>query len=180
MCVCIYIACVYLFMSTYQCAFDEINAFCSLRRDISDIMRFIRRPCPPGFAVANDFLGSCYRFSEEGKEVLWIDAVNTCYNHSAYLVEIHSQEEFDYLLPMMKERGGDFWLGGSDIQHEGKWTWRRTRLNFRFSKWGGMEPNGTVVENCLRAYQGYGYLWGDAHCGKDPTAFICEYDTKLK
>ena len=69
-------------------------------------------------------------------------------------------------------------LGGSDIDSEGNWTWL-DHQPWQFDNFPDGEPNGQESENCLemvpQAYENKpAGWWNDAHCG-EKRAFICSY-----
>ena len=68
--------------------------------------------------------------------------------------------------------GAATYIGGSDGDHEGTWTWLDGEP-FTYSKWGESEPNGNDTENCLEIT--YSMDWNDIYCGgQDYKNYICE------
>ena len=61
-----------------------------------------------------------------------------------YLATITSSEERDYVLNLIKglreKNLNGYWLGGSDIGHEGTFTWDNGE-EFSYAPWGSGEPN---------------------------------------
>uniref|UniRef100_K1RB88 Perlucin n=1 Tax=Magallana gigas TaxID=29159 RepID=K1RB88_MAGGI len=72
-----------------------------------------------------------------------------------------------------------FWVGGSDLLQEGKWTWTKTGSvigSQGFSHWGPGQPDNGVEhldEHCLELEAGHHWLWNDDDC-EEFKHFICE------
>ena len=85
----------------------------------------------------------------------------------ARLMEIHLEEEMDYLRVIIDREGGDgdylFWLGGTDRGLEGSWIWENSRVAVSEFVWIDNEPNNGIDGNCL--YWRYDFNGGaDAPC----------------
>ena len=52
------------------------------------------------------------------------------------------------------------WLGGSDAQAEGNWTWSDNSL-WEFENWYRTEPSNKKKENCLKMRPHDGVWWDD-------------------
>nr|XP_048285034.1 CD209 antigen-like protein E [Myodes glareolus] len=75
------------------------------------------RPCSWDWMF---FSGNCYFFSITKRN--WSDSLSACQEVGAQLIIIKSYEEQDFLQKMFKIRGS-FWIGLSDMKHEGSWQW---------------------------------------------------------
>lgn len=121
---------------------------------------------------------SCYYF---GKDVLsWHDAKLACEKENAYLVEIDSSAENEYLLAKWNDvglikgyRGPS--VGLSDAQEEGKFIWAGSGRELSitdFQDWGAGEPNGGRSENCVHKAS-WMPGWNDQQCILK-TTYTCE------
>ncbi len=80
-----------------------------------------------GQVVPEDALkyeGHFYKIYEES--LPWNEARRACEEKGGHLVTVTSQGEQDFLVSMIEESGTEkkhFWLGASDEEEEGQWTW---------------------------------------------------------
>merc|ERR1712156_221129 len=108
----------------------------------------------------------------------WFQAADYCYKKGdgSVLAEIYD-EETDLVVKIFSNQGKNknrgYWLGGSDIYHEGTWTWF-SGAQFDYSRWFGGRPlNGTVGSkgaNCIFLFQdteNEGRPWLDVGCFKN-------------
>ena len=71
----------------------------------------------------------------------WSDAKQYCENLGGYLACITSSDEQDFLTDLIRNVNKSFfWLGGSDADVEGTWTWLSGEP-WGYSNWGGNNPN---------------------------------------
>merc|ERR1711971_1173152 len=112
----------------------------------------------------------CYLF-QEGNST-WYDSRRECKQSGGYLVEVDSQEEQDAILREIASRGWDgdthfgFWIGLTDIFHDGTWVWDNLGKPLDFSNWAPGEPNNyRGLQHCaaikLRWENG---KWDDVSC----------------
>ena len=77
-----------------------------------------QRSCPRGFSAAG---GSCYLVGRD--RVGWIEARKLCQRQEAELVGLETEEEATRLEELVKREGrrrSEYWLGGNDIEQEGR------------------------------------------------------------
>ncbi|WP_417747888.1 protein kinase domain-containing protein [Rosistilla oblonga] len=92
---------------------------------------------PPQDAV--EFRGSHYKLFTE--KLTWHEARNRCTLLGGNLAVVKSQEENDFLFQISKKAGLDaVWVGASDEDQEGKWTWI-TGEPLRYRNWVGSQPD---------------------------------------
>ncbi|CAG2234169.1 PLG [Mytilus edulis] len=90
-------------------------------------------------------------------EKSWVDAKNFCINnHTAYLAEIQTNEENEFLMNLLPKPTADngdidIWLGARDLKVNGQFTWTNSSTNLDFTDWGPKEPNGRY-EECLATH----------------------------
>ena len=81
--------------------------------------------CPSEFLHRNEELKSCYFFSKT--KMNWAPARDDCLRRGAYLVEVESKEEDDFLRgKLMAEGEVNHWMGGNDLLKEGQWVWQQS------------------------------------------------------
>ncbi|XP_062568627.1 perlucin-like protein [Saccostrea cucullata] len=105
-----------------------------------------------------------------------------CTNNGAYLVEIDTKEEDDWLVEQISMRNGgkneNQYLGATSHEQLGVWRWSTDNALISYSNFWPGQPNTHTVERCivLDWYATYGtYKWGDTRC-EMTRKFICEKD----
>ena len=84
--------------------------------------------CEQGWMDGNSAEFGCLKL---GGEPLSLEDANAyCFNEKAYLIEILTKQQMDFLLnllelvePLVGVRG--YWGGGSDFNRDGSWYWTR-------------------------------------------------------
>merc|ERR1719365_573727 len=134
----------------------------------------------------------CYLF--HGLKSSWYDSKRECKQSGGHLVEIDSLEEQEALIGELERQGlmgydapvYGFWIGLTDIFHDGTWVWDHQGQPLNFSAWASGEPNNERgVQHCvamnIRRERG---KWDDVGCeyegnnGEfDSNGHICEADT---
>merc|ERR1711971_1218811 len=103
--------------------------------------------CPEGWSKNQT---SCYWAVFD--QVDWIEALIGCQqlHPAAHLASSGSATENDYIANLHYESNNHnyFWLGGSDFDEEGNWTWT-DGTPFSYTKWQGSEGSGGTAQNCL-------------------------------
>merc|ERR1719234_812575 len=112
----------------------------------------------------------CYLFQEWNST--WYNARRECKQSGGYLVEVDSQEEQDAIMNEITSRGWDghthygFWIGLTDIFHDGTWVWDNLGKPLDFSKWASGEPNNyNGAQHCV-AMKVWGAEDDDTNDGK--------------
>jgi len=130
--------------------------------------------CPEGWLM---FKGKCYRHPKDNK-LSWADAESYCQSWSAgaHLASVHSAGEQKFVQNNFPQ---NIWLGGSDINKEGRWIWS-DGTSWSFSDWiPGQPSNYGSGEDCL---QGNAYnaeknwrdlKWNDSPC-RSEHLFLCK------
>ena len=76
--------------------------------------------CPAEFLHRNSKIGSCYFISKT--QLRWNDAAEDCKRRGSHLADIQSQEENDFLVPLLVH-AIYHWIGGNDNAIENVWVW---------------------------------------------------------
>ena len=127
-----------------------------------------------------EFDKSCYRVYQLAMS--WPSAEAACreYHPAAHLASVSSREENKIIASMY---GGCcyVWLGGSDFNTEGNWTWS-DGSSMDWTYWWQEEGQGGPQENCLALHTYLGTTsrdyWFDYNC-TDHFYFICEINMGL-
>ena len=120
----------------------------------------------------NRHSGSCYKLSN--KAAIFEVAVQSCQISGAYLVEIQSENENNFVASLPKTNM-DLWIGYTDKVEEKKWVWIGSQTTGGYSNWHSGEPNNAGNQDCALIwghYQGR-TTWDDRSCG-DKKHFVCE------
>ncbi|XP_062596308.1 perlucin-like protein [Saccostrea cucullata] len=122
----------------------------------------------------------CYLF--EQTFLNWNEAKTYCTNNGAYLVEIDTKDEDDWLVEQISMRNGgkneNQYLGATSHAQLGVWRWSTDNALISYSNFWPGQPNLYTAERCivLDWDATYGtYKWGDTRC-EMTRKFICEKD----
>ncbi|VDI42859.1 Hypothetical predicted protein [Mytilus galloprovincialis] len=121
-------------------------------------------------------------YSIQYTEKSWVDAKDFCKtNLGAYLAEITTPEENDFLMNLLPKPTADnsieVWLGARDLKREREFTWDNSATYLDYTDWGPNEPNGDdwYFEDCLAThlYRDGKLHWNDRSCAAR-NFFVCE------
>ena len=89
------------------------------------------------------------------------EAYQYCYDLNAKLIEVYSEEQMLQLDVILDHEGSiAYWMGGTDMFHEGSWIWGNSGLPVQEFIWDINRPYNDSTKNCL--------LWdGTYDCGHD-------------
>merc|ERR1719381_96133 len=133
----------------------------------------------------------CYLFQEWNST--WYNARRECKQSGGYLVEIDSREEQDAIESEISDRGWDgnshfgFWIGLTDIFHDGTWVWDNLGKPLDYSNWASGEPNNyNGAQHCV-AMKVWGavddgendFRWDDISCDTIKTGNFSGLDTTI-
>ena len=145
--------------------------------------------CPEGWDL---FQNSCYFFTRQ-KQDSFAKAKEFCQNKDAYLVEIESKDEDDFVienalkLATGENDGRDFWIGAEDLDEDGQWTWTTSGKPVIYSNWwidmgklnsgcAQLLKNGMTNPRKLDSFY-WAQAAGNKDCSKDgDNGVICEKD----
>ncbi|KAH0628973.1 hypothetical protein JD844_010654 [Phrynosoma platyrhinos] len=126
-------------------------------------------PCGPNAREWEYSKGKCYYFSLQ--KTSWMDAKVQCEEKHSRLAIVESMGEQNFL--QTRTRHERYWIGLSDRDVEGHWTWLDGRdSDSGFTYWARGEPNNDDRgEDCAHLW-GDG-KWNDVYCTY-PCYYICE------
>merc|ERR1719234_2261477 len=121
----------------------------------------------------------CYLFQKSNST--WYEARRDCQQKGGHLVEIDSKEEEEAIIDGISRQGWDgdlgFWIGLTDIFHDGTWVWDHFGRPLNFSNWAPGEPNNlNGLQHCA-ALDLYVGGWTDVGCDSvraEQYGSICE------
>merc|ERR1712062_903682 len=121
--------------------------------------------CPSGGDRVWVELGdSCYSTSKLAMD--WGTAQEYCWDQGGYLAEITSADE-EALVDTFLNDGITYWLGLTDLAHEGTYRWQESHQVAGYTNWCTGCPNSSDDYDCVwkSFYDGYGYPgWHDVSC----------------
>ncbi|XP_033762765.1 perlucin-like protein [Pecten maximus] len=128
--------------------------------------------CPCGWYK---FQTSCFLIPDV--QLSWHDSKEYCQKLDAKLAELDTEPKDVFVVDLIK-KGTEkrTWIGGSDIDKEGSWTWSTSGslLNITHQNWAKDQPNNQPVDSdCLCIGTWYRYRWDDNTCTYTG-AFVCE------
>jgi len=124
----------------------------------------------------------------------WQQAMQFCGNRGFLLtwVETEAENAFLYKTLLRHDLRGDVWIGATDQDEEGWWTWATDGdaeewvafydadagepIANAFNDWRGDEPNNDGGEDCgiLDELDGDEWAWDDRDCQQEFALFVCE------
>merc|ERR1712241_931157 len=119
--------------------------------------------CPTGGdRVWVELGGSCYSTSHQAMD--WGTAQEYCWYQGGYLAEITSAEE-ETLLNTFLMDGTAYWLGLTDLAHEGTYRWQESHLVAEYTNWYPGGPNDLDAQDCVfKCFYYDNPGWHDAPC----------------
>ncbi|XP_068130528.1 hepatic lectin-like isoform X2 [Hyperolius riggenbachi] len=116
-----------------------------------------------------EFEGSCYFLTSTKSN--WMKARSACVGKNADLAVITSENEQKFL--SAKTGNTEYWIGLTDNEEEGKWTWvDGTQYSSSYKSWKPGEPSQSGNEDC--AHMWTKGLWNDKICTHEHYFAICE------
>ena len=97
-----------------------------------------------------------------------------CWEAGGYLAELLSSEE-EARLNAILAKDIDYWIGLTDLAHEGVWMWQERRTEADIFNWAPRQPNnGNALahEDCVVKRKTDG-LWNDRPCDNDVPHALC-------
>jgi len=110
----------------------------------------------------------------------WIDAQQHCQSLGGHLAEPIT-EDWSNLLTSIASIETDvlgvesWWLGLSDLGHEGRWVWQNYLLEADYTNWAADYPTSNDVEkNCVSMAAENDLKWSDELCTSTRASPICQ------
>ena len=134
-------------------------------------------PCESGWVDAKDLdLGCLFLGNDYGT---FQDANTFCYNKSAHLVEILTENQMDFMVMQLQllqtvTGGRAYWAGGTDWNREGQWYWAHSLIPIESFVWYKGESQEGTNNNYMVFYPGLGYYCADVINDWDQGYPICQ------
>ncbi|XP_060072174.1 perlucin-like protein [Ylistrum balloti] len=111
--------------------------------------------------IAHD--NECFLFSHN--QVTWTEAMDICQLFDSKLAEPQTRELDMFIGNQSVHNRRKYWLGGSDIMHEGHWIWMSNIEPMLYTNWHAPDPNnGNQGEDCLLNNWYKMGEWADGEC----------------
>uniref|UniRef100_A0A2C9M192 C-type lectin domain-containing protein n=1 Tax=Biomphalaria glabrata TaxID=6526 RepID=A0A2C9M192_BIOGL len=141
---------------------------------------FTQKPIESLFIGSSPFKGRRYWLTRKSYSILITDAETMCLRYGGYLLEIDSQEEFNFVRTFIQKNSAFtcVYTGGTDSLSENIWVHRFSLLKMKALNWHNGEPNNHVKEeHCECFFKAYNYFMNDCKCDFERhgnCGFICE------
>merc|ERR1712080_226640 len=140
--------------------------------------------CPSGWLDAGNL--GCFLLHANMTADSWFEANLLCESLGGYLLEPRTedmQQLISTLLTMLPEVSGSldsWWIGLSDLGHEGSWLWLHQAEFAEEMFWADGFPENSPFNDadCAVLSKASGYMWQDMRCeakrGTSPMGVICQ------
>ncbi|XP_033763491.1 low affinity immunoglobulin epsilon Fc receptor-like [Pecten maximus] len=132
----------------------------------------------PAASLVKFYKHFCLRFVKGDKS--WNDANSECMRQGGLLLQIHSQQDQDFIFESLKSlhwSDAGVWIGATDRDSEGHWKWSDGSPVI-YSHWntGEGQQHSANNENCAMVNVDDG-MWYDYGCDDViyNQAYICKY-----
>merc|ERR1711962_1166842 len=159
-----------LLLPWYMASYPAIVTSGMLPLKILDPSLPIATPsCPSGWVHAH--AEGCFAFLSE-TNVTWINAMSACEKMGGYLAQPKTQEQMEFLHGLAEVYAQftgvhNWWLGLTDMGHEGIWEWLHTMEEVTETFWAYGSPSneeGNIFDcGSIQLSQGK-LLWRDVDC----------------
>ncbi|XP_046578719.1 snaclec echicetin subunit beta-like [Haliotis rubra] len=108
-----------------------------------------RDGCGNGYSW-NRTLDLCYKVHTDSHKS-WTDAENACIQDGGHLLKVDNPETNLLMNHFALKKNAHLWIGGTDIQEEGRWLWADNSSIQRFW-WDTNQSQYEVMQGCLLIY----------------------------
>ena len=112
----------------------------------------------------------CFLWSNKTRN--WADAEDFCKGQGGHLASVTSKAINEYIVDgKMKRKISSLWVGGTDKEKEGFWTWTdcSTFRDHRFTAWAHHQPSNGKDQDCVDHWS---RSWNDVDCSREKH-FLC-------
>jgi len=137
--------------------------------------------CPENWVDAAD---KCYLFGNS-QTLSWLDAQIFCQTLGGHLAEPITEERSNLLTSIASIETdvlgvNAWWLGLSDLGHEGRWIWQSALEEAVYTDWAeGFPIDDGVENNCASMKAENDLKWSDESCTDTRASPICETEDVL-
>ena len=150
------------------------NMISSVKNSINEEVRqaVARARCDKGW---DSFSDHCYNIIYKAKT--WDEANEYCQNIDSSLVEIDSNEEFQFIRDTYTQRLYGIWVGAHDRAQQGQFVWQQSKQPVQKDLWAQDQPNNNGGNEHCALWGYYGKLY-DRICS-NRRYFVCEKNIKI-
>jgi len=158
------------------------NLFWDPSKEICNWPDLIDPPCRAGCHsdrwIKRDRVSNCYLFGNETMN--FTEAMQFCEANGGKLAEPRRERETNAINRMIKKDAVDdvdknYWIGLTDIDDEGRFTWLSDDSEVGYNNWNNGEPNNLNDEDCVHLRKGVSFEWNDSKCSnKNRNTALCQ------
>jgi len=152
---------------------DPANEFCNWPDQISPPCT---ADCPSQGWLRRDRVSNCYLFG--GDKMNFAEAQQFCEENGGKLAEPRRQRETNVINRMINKEAGEsnYWIGLTDNDNEGSYTWLSDGTDVDYSNWNKGEPNNAWGnEHCALLRKARSFEWNDSNCnGRNGNTALCQ------
>lgn len=122
--------------------------------------------CPDGWVES---IEGCFYFHST-QTLSWLEAQAACESIGGYLAEPQTEDQAVLLRSLatleQSNLGADiWWIGLTDLMHEGRWLWANSVTDLTYSDWPPMFPRtDDNLQDCGAMEAETGFQWSDKEC----------------
>ncbi|XP_066913843.1 alpha-N-acetylgalactosamine-specific lectin-like [Clytia hemisphaerica] len=151
---------------TYRCTIRNNKS----GKQVEAVSRVENVGCDSGWT---EYSGDFYAYINQKKT--WNNAELYCISKGDHLASIKSKQENDFVYRLTTGGRNDYWIGMSDKQVEGSFTWSDGKTA-TYKNFASGQPNNAANQDCVSFYKNYADYagkWNDWECSKSFT-FVCK------
>ncbi|XP_035829273.1 C-type lectin domain family 4 member F-like isoform X2 [Aplysia californica] len=166
-------------LSAVQQKFNNLEEKVSMVEDYVTTPRKLIKLCSHNngceMTSRHEAMTHCYKVFEE--ETTWADARKKCESLGGYLAEFHDNVSLEYVSRVVAKDTSRLWIGATDQDKEGTWTWVTSNKPLSVEDWAKNQPdNYKGKEHCLEIGAVFeGKTWNDLWCD-DKLGYLCQRD----
>jgi len=132
--------------------------------------------CPTGWVDSQD--RGCFLFHYTQADN-WFEAQHECERVGGFLAEPKTYEQATLLtsLALLEESiigVNSWWIGLSDLGHDGRWLWQHSVSDLEFSNWAPGYPTNQFGADCVLMSLADNFAWTDRDCIQARASPICQ------
>ena len=151
---------------------DQSNQFCNWPDQISPPCT---ADCPSEGWLRRDEVSNCYLFGTE--KMTFAEAQQFCKDNGGKLAEPRRKIETNAINRIINEEAGgmSYWIGLTDNDREGTFTWLSDDSEVQYSDWAHGEPNDQNDEDCTHLRKAKEFQWNDFSCNaRNGNTALCQ------
>ncbi|XP_005112141.3 low affinity immunoglobulin epsilon Fc receptor isoform X1 [Aplysia californica] len=168
-------------LSAVQEKFDNLEEKVSKVEDVVMTPRRLKL-CSHGngceLTSRHEAMTHCYKVFEV--KTTWADARKRCESIGGFLAEFHDHVSVEYVKRVVAKDNSRLWIGATDHDKEGTWTWVTSGKRLSVDDWVRNQPdNARNSEHCMEIREVLrvfgGKRWNDRTC-EHKLEYLCQRD----